>query len=395
MYKYPLQTSPFSLLDKLKVSLFILSGERLTQGDKVKEYEKIWADYTGSKYAVFVNSGSSANFLVAQRLKDKLIQSGRWNKQKTVIFPSLTWATSVSPFIILGFKPHFIDINKTDWALDYDLTRKYLDKNYEKVAAIFPTALLGMNFNEKFFDITQSFNHIEFLFDGCEHSFGQNENRQNLLSKTTSTTSTFYAHFANSIEGGLIFCNDKEDYKYYLMARNHGLVRALCPYEDILGNHSIDIERNKDVNKEFDFRQEGLNFRNTDLNAYFGILDSRRWDKMIKHRIQLGNYWYDNLDKARFSIPFQMVLQGSVPFCLPLVTKHCSLFDIQYYLNNKSIESRPIIGGSLRRQTYFKPFMKGVYPVADHLHTNGLYIGLNDKLKIKDLKWIINGLNQL
>jgi CDP-6-deoxy-D-xylo-4-hexulose-3-dehydrase len=395
-FKYPLQIDPFSIWDKAKVAAFILKGSRLTQGDKVKAYEEAWEEYTGSKYAVFVNSGSSANFLVAQRLKDKLVTSGQWTKRKTVVFPALTWSTSITPFLLLGFKPHFIDISKSNWGLDYEQTVGYLDRHHEKVAAVFPTALLGMNFDLRFLNSLEEKYGVKFLFDGCEASFNKNySGSEHIVSKATSTTSSFFAHYANSIEGGVVFCDNEEDYAWYLMARNHGLVRALSPYEKRLSKKPREY-LTEGVHSQFDFHIEGSNFRNTDINAYFGLLDSARWYETNLHRVKLGIKWRTQLDSNKYSLPSEFNTYGNVPFSLPIVVKDARcLNEVQNYLTDNKIESRPIISGSLRFQRVFAKYMKGHYPVADYLHTNGLYIGLNYNLKEKDVEKITKGLNAL
>lgn len=397
-FKYPLQVDPFSLLDKAKVSAFIMRGNRLTQGEKVKEYEKIWEQFTGAKYAVFVNSGSSANFLVAQRLKDKLVASGEWGKRKTVVFPALTWSTSITPFLLLGFKPHFIDISKSNWGLDFHRTIKYLDKHHKKVAAVFPTALLGMNFNEGFpnLDFQKIYDGVTFMFDGCEASFNHSyTDLSKIISEHTSTTSTFFAHYANSIEGGFVFCDNEEDYAWYLMARNHGLVRALNPYSDRLKKHPTTY-LNPTVNKEFDFHIEGSNFRNTDINAYFGILDAKYWLDTNNLRRKLSLLWRRSLSKSLYSLPEEFNTYGNVPFALPIIVNNeANIARVKEHLDREGVESRPIVSGSLRHQRIFQKYMKGKYPVADYLHTHGLYIGLNSKLKASDVERIAEGLNSL
>lgn len=394
-FKYPLQIDPFSWLDKAKVGAFILAGNRLTQGDKVREYEAIWEKQTGAKYAVFVNSGSSANFLIALRLKDKLIKNGKWNKRKIIILPAITWATSVTPWTILGFKPYFIDIADHNWGLNYDLTKEYLDKNHTKVAAIFPTALLGMNFQDHLFRL--KYPDVTLLFDGCEASFNKNtfKNDISIFSQATSTTSTFFAHYANSIEGGLIFCDNEEDYAWYLMARNHGLVRSLYPYIDRFENleKTLDRYRNLDVGDQFDFNIEGMNLRNTEINAYFGILDSYKWDEMIEKRKTLASLWRIKLDREKYDVSDCLRTNGNVPFALPIVVKNLIDSKVEECLIKLGVEYRPIISGSLRYQKIFKKYMRGSYPVADHLHSHGIYIGLNTKLKESDIEKISFELN--
>ena len=125
-FVWPLNNASFTLLDRIKLCLFFLNKDNFwTQSKYVKKIEEEFAKFVGSKYAVFVSSGSTANTLLAMHLKDNY-----YSKTKnTVIFPSTTWTTSISPFIREGFKPQFIDINIQDFCLDLDATEKFLEKN--------------------------------------------------------------------------------------------------------------------------------------------------------------------------------------------------------------------------------------------------------------------------
>ena len=76
------------------------------------ETEK-FAKWLGVKYAVFVNSGSSANLLIAWVLKE----SGRLRNNR-VIAPAVSWCTTVTPFIQLGYEVSLCDCSKDDLGLD-------------------------------------------------------------------------------------------------------------------------------------------------------------------------------------------------------------------------------------------------------------------------------------
>ena len=77
-----LNINNFSYLDRLKIALFILDFKnRWTQDIQVKKFEKSMANFIGSKYAVFTSSGSTANTLLAQYIKD----SSKNFQQKNII----------------------------------------------------------------------------------------------------------------------------------------------------------------------------------------------------------------------------------------------------------------------------------------------------------------------
>jgi CDP-6-deoxy-D-xylo-4-hexulose-3-dehydrase len=86
---------------------------KLTKGELTWELEKRWAKKIGTKYSVFVNSGSSSILLsLAALLESKKI------KNKKIIVPSLSWATDISSAMLLGMEPIMCDCNLTDLSCD-------------------------------------------------------------------------------------------------------------------------------------------------------------------------------------------------------------------------------------------------------------------------------------
>src|ERR1051326_9208497 len=143
-FDWPLAVNNFTLLDRSKICAFFLNYKnRWTQDKYVKEYEKEVAQYVGSSYAVFVSSGSAANQLIAQEIKDFLTKKQEWPKKNKVIVSAVTWQTNVSPWIREGFEPIFVDVNLNDFCLDYNQVDRVLHKYREKIACIFPTSVLG------------------------------------------------------------------------------------------------------------------------------------------------------------------------------------------------------------------------------------------------------------
>ena len=77
-------------------------------GNKVAIFEDLWKDYIGKKEGILVNSGSSANLLALQLLRNPLILN-HIEAGSEIITPSLTWTTTVSPIWTVGCKPVFLD----------------------------------------------------------------------------------------------------------------------------------------------------------------------------------------------------------------------------------------------------------------------------------------------
>ena len=386
MQKWNLNDSQFTWLDRIKLALFfLLPSNRWTMDKHVKNFESEMANFVGSKHAVFVSSGSTANTILACYLKDSLKNST--NKIRKIIFPSTTWTTSVSPFVREGFEPVFVDINLSDFSMDLDAVEDIVSKD-KSIEAIFITSLLGFVPNvERLEKISKKYK-VRVLMDNCENTFGSFAGK-NVSSFFTSTTSTYFGHQLQSVEGGFIFTNDDDEYNYFLLARNHGLVRALP-------NDQKSKFLNKDVNERFDFFLLGNNYRNSDIHALIGRMDLKRASEYIASRNELFNYFKKCLPNEKLLLPEEFLDRDHVAFCIPIVFKNAiDLTAIIKECERNLIETRPIISGNLLRQTCYKQF--GDYknfPNSEFLHNNGFYVGLHPKVTKNQIDSLITTINK-
>ena len=100
---YRLSPDSFSNEDIIK-GIEVLLTKKITMSEITKKFEKEFAKFIGSKYALMVNSGSSANLLA--------LSSFNFKKGSEVITPNLTFSTTVAPIYQLGLIPHFIGVEK-------------------------------------------------------------------------------------------------------------------------------------------------------------------------------------------------------------------------------------------------------------------------------------------
>lgn len=373
-YKWPLSIPQFSLFDKIKFVTRILTNDRWTHGDDVTAFEEAMAKFVQTKYAIFTSSGSTANTLLAMYLKDTELN------KKNIIFPSTTWITSVSPFIREGFKPVFIDINMEDFSISLEKLEEYLKVNAKSTACVFITSLIGFTPNiDRLITIGQKYN-VRIMMDNCENTLGK-FGSFNVSSFFTSTTSTYFGHQLQSIEGGFIFTNNEIERDYFVMARNHGMLRHLPPDRQTL-------HRNPMVDAAFDFGLLGNNFRNTNLNAFLGLCDLQRAEQYFHSRKRLYNVFTNYLDDFLI-LPEDTYPSIHAPFCLPIIPKSRyknKLVQLKKLCGQMSIETRPIISGNLLRQTPFSNTNYIDFTNSEYLHNNGFYIGLHGSTKQEDVE---------
>lgn len=383
MFNWPLNQDSLNIIDKLKIGLKILNPRfRFTQGNIVEQFEKRFAKKCNVNYSIFVSSGSSANTILAMYLKDNILQTG-----DKICFPSTTWITSISPFIREGFDPVFCDVSIDDFCINLDNLEDLLKKD-NSIKCVFVTSLLGFYPDiDRLKSIEAKYN-VLIMLDNCESSFSTYKNK-NISSFFTSTTSTYFGHLLQSVEGGFILTNNIDIKNYSLMCRNHGMIRSLN------NDKKINELKNPLVDEAFDFNLLGSNFRNSNLNAYIGLLNLDKAEKYNKIRKNLYETFNDKLDNDFIKPQFKKY--DHVPFCLPIIPKCPSKKEkIKMFLKSQNIEFRPIISGNILRQ---RPFMKfGDYKsfkISEILNNNGLYIGLNPFIKESDILTVVNYINKI
>ena len=363
----------------------------LTQSKKVKEFEKKWSEWVGTKYSVFVNSGSSANFITISVLK--ILNK---NKQKNeIIVPSLTWVSDINSVIMNGFKPVFVDINLSNLSMNVDEVIKKISK---KTLAVFITHAQGFNgLSKKLLTILKK-KKIHLIEDVCE-SHGATYNNKKLGNfGLMSNFSFYYAHHLTTIEGGMVCTNDKKIYETIKMLRSHGMLRES-------GNKQYEkktVKENKDLSPKFIFLYPTLNFRNNEIGAVIGINQLKSLDKNNLKRAKNFKLFLELLDEKKYWKNFDLEGNSNYAFPILLQTKDLKLRDyFEKKLKIANIEFRRgnAGGGNQLRQPYIKNIVKNFklkdFTNVDHVHFFGYYIGNYPSLKSQKIIEITNFLNSL
>jgi CDP-6-deoxy-D-xylo-4-hexulose-3-dehydrase len=347
---------------------------KLTKGELTKELEKRWAKKMGTKYSVFVNSGSSAILLLLAALKEQ----GIFDKNKKIAVPSLSWLTDVSSPIQLGLNPVLVDCNLEDLSVDLEHLEKVFIK--EKPAAMILVHVLG--FVPKMNDLVELCRKYGVLIveDVCE-SMGSKYKGKHLGSSNMtvgSVYSTYFGHHISTIEGGFINCNDSDLYHLLLALRSHGWDR------DLPANVQKTWRSNHDI-EEFDalytFYYPGFNLRSTDLQAFLGLRQIEKLEGFAeKRQINFGIY-HENISSNMLEIKHR---KGDFisNFAYPVV--HYRRVEIVKALKKIGVEVRPLIAGSMAE----KPFWKGKKPKMPNcelINKFGFYLPNHQDLSREDI----------
>lgn len=363
--------------DKYELIKFIALSDRFTNGPKVCEFEQAWSKWLGSKYSLYVSSGSTANFLLVAAIKE-LYKIPNGSK---VLVPACTWVTNVSPILQLNLEPVFCDISLDHFSFDTDKL-----PNDPDIKMVFVTHLLGLDAPiEKLKEVYPNAIFIEDICEshGVEDPLGA---RRGSHSSLASTFSFYYGHHMTTIEGGMISTNNKELYELMRLKRSHGLAREMSPCE--FKKAALD---HPDIDPRFLFMSDGYNFRNTELGAVLGLSQLKRLGDSIVIRRRNYAYFVQELSKFSEHVYIPCPSPRNSNFVFPVICKSPELMKrIKEAFHIKGIENRPIVAGNLLRQPFLKNRIKVELPNADILNDNGVYVGNNQFVTLDMIKTLID-----
>ena len=128
---YPLLEDAFNKKD-IELAVKVIKSKQLTMSNITKNFEKKFSKYLGVKYAVMVNSGSSANLLSIFAAK----YSYKLRAEDEVIIPTICWSTSLWPIIQAGLKPVFVDVNLNDFNASIEEIKLKISKRTKAILLV-------------------------------------------------------------------------------------------------------------------------------------------------------------------------------------------------------------------------------------------------------------------
>jgi CDP-6-deoxy-D-xylo-4-hexulose-3-dehydrase len=344
-----------------------LLSTMVTMGNKVKQFEKKFAKYTGRKYAIMVNSGSSANLLSLAILTNPKF-SKKLNSGDEVITPALTWSTTVYPMVNNGLKPVFVDVDPETFCLDENKIEEAITK---KTKAIMPVHLLGNTANMSKIQEIADRHDLFIIEDSCE-AHGAEFNKKKIGSfGDMSTFSFFLSHHITTIEGGMLLTDNDELYELGKSLRAFGWIRDLDKKDKIKNEFPH-------IDPRFLFLNMGFNMRPTEIQGAFGIHQIDKLEKFIQIRTENAQFWNKKLDKysSYLQLPKELPNSRHAYFGYSILIKNDAPFSQKQFgefLESKNIEVRPIMAGNIVEQPSSQLYE---YKISNNL-TNSTYIMKN------------------
>lgn len=374
--KYQLVSDSWGKEEVSAIRRVIKSGIYTYKGKYVKEFEKKFASFFGTKYGIMANSGSSANLLAIAALFYKKIKPIKRGDE--AIVPALAWSTTYHPLQQYGLKIRLVDIDIETLNCKAEEIIKAVTKKTKLIVAV---SILG---NPVELKKLRDFCHkrsIYLMEDNCESMGAKINNKYTGTYGIVNTFSTFFSHHISTIEGGLVLTNDREIYELMLSLRSHGWTRD--------NSLSFKYKKFQSTYEDYCFVLPGYNLRPNNIYAAVGLEQLKKLNKFIKIRKQ-NHALFTKLfkDDKRFILQKLNGYASSFAFTFIFKKKYLSQKkEILNRLKKAGIEFRLITGGSFLKHPVKKFYKYTVYKNTkntDYVHANGFFVGNHPKsLKIE------------
>lgn len=369
--KYPLATSSWDQAEYDALQR-VIASDRFTMGEEVATFEAQFAEFFGTRHAIMVNSGSSANLLFTAALFFTKNDRLRLKRGDEIIVPAVSWSTTYYPLCQYGLKLKFVDIDLE--TLNYDLDA-LASAVTDSTRAIMVVNLLG---NPNDFDRIQDIidgRDIVLLEDNCESMGATFNGRQAGTFGVAGSFSGFFSHHISTMEGGIVTTDDEEYYQVMLALRAHGWTRNLPKHNHLTGTKSDDP-----FEESFRFVLPGYNLRPLEMSGALGQEQLKKLPGLIEGRRANGTYLQDKMsDHPKLTI--QKETGNSSWFGFSLVIRPdagITRSELIGTLVAEGFECRPIVGGNFAKNDvmqYFDYEIHGSLKNADYIDAHGLFIG--------------------
>ena len=371
--------------DEVAAALDALLSQNVTMGARVKEFEAAFAQFIGSKHAVMVNSGSSANLLALAILSAQAVPNGL-HPGDEVIVPAVTWPTTVTPILQTGCVPVFVDIERAT----LNLRPEALEQAWSpRTRAIFVVHLLG---NPVAMETVMAFardRNLWVLEDTCESLGSVIDGKKAGAIGHIGTFSFYFSHHITTVEGGMLVTDDDDLADLARSMRSHGWTRDMANREELESASPW-------IDPRFLFVHLGYNLRPMEVQAAFGLVQLKRLEEFNEARRRNARRLLAGLTDLGGRLEFIAEQEGgrSTWFGFPVIAETAETRSaLASHLEQNKIETRAIVAGNLAVQPAFRDSPHrtvGSLANATAIGQRGLFIGNHPRLDDRRIDHIVD-----
>ncbi len=355
-----------------------LISDFITQGPLVNEFEKAFAEYIGSRYAVAVNNGTSALDLCVKVL-------GPEKGEKYITSP-ITFVASANCARFNEGEVFFSDIDPKTYLLDLNRLESLLKKSGPgEYKAVIPVDFAGYPVNMEELKSLANKYQFSIIEDACHAPGGSfldsQKKKQNCGNGHYADLAIFSFHPVKHIatgEGGMITTNNESFYKKLLQLRSHVITKD----PGLLNENHGDWY--------YEMQELSQNYRLTDFQSALGISQLKRADQGIKRRNEIARIYDEAFnDIHEITLP---VISENIHHAYHLyvieVPDRKKLFD---HLKSKGIYSQ-VHYIPVHLQPYYRNlgWKKGDFPFAENYYESCISLPMFPTLSDDDQSYVID-----
>jgi CDP-6-deoxy-D-xylo-4-hexulose-3-dehydrase len=312
-----------------------------------------------------------------------LLLSGRLRNKK-VIVPSVGWVTSIAPAIQFGFEPVMCEADPDTFGLDLNHLEELLRRH--EAHTVMLVQVLGVPHTMT--DVMALKERYGFILleDACAAIGATYRGRKVGAFGDMASVSFYFGHQMSTIEGGMVSTDDPRLHDLLLMLRSHGWSKDLSPasHRRLVEEHRVD-----DFHSPFVFYEPGFNVRSTDLNAFIGLRQLDKLDRMTRRRqAHHGRYLAALGGRFVTQRPPAESESASISFGL-LADSPVQRRAIVQALVAQGIETRMFSAGNLGLHPFWiNRYGAASFPIADRIHHCGFFLPNHASLDEADVDHI-------
>ena len=372
-----------------------------TSGRYTKAFEKALAEFVGTRSALFVNSGSSANLCALSALTSKKLGERALKPGDEVLTVAMGFPTTVNPIIQNNLRPVVVDVDLETLDVNIEMLKEAVSN---KTRAIMIAHTLGNPFNVDAIQELCKKHNLWLVEDSCD-ALGSTYGGKKTGSFGDTASASFYpAHHITTGEGGAVFVKSPLVKKQVESFRDWG--------RDCYCDTGCDNTCQKrfewqlgDLPKGYDhkyiYSHIGYNLKATDMQAALGLSQLAKLEDFIEKRKFNFNYLKENLkgiEGLNFTTPTEKSDPAWFGFPITLDPSHpIDREDLLRFLDSRKIGTRLLFAGNILKQPAYKDIefrVVGDLTNTDIIMRRSFWVGVYPGLTKPMLDYVIESISE-
>ncbi|MBE9224569.1 lipopolysaccharide biosynthesis protein RfbH [Phormidium sp. LEGE 05292] len=374
----------------------------LTTGRYAEQFEREFARFMGTRFALLVNSGSSANLLAVSALTSPLLGDRRLQPGDEVLTVAAGFPTTVNPIIQNGLVPVFLDVDIPTYNIDVTRLEEAISP---RTKAIILAHTLGNPFNLDAIKAVVQQHNLWLIEDSCDAVGAEYQGQKVGTFGDLATVSFYPAHHITMGEGGCVLINSPLLKRIVESLRDWGRDCWCAPGVDNTCGKRFNWQLGDlppGYDHKYTYSHIGYNLKLTDMQAAVGVAQLKKLPKFIEQRRQNYAYLYTALKPLEEYLILPEATANSTPswFGFPITVREeapISRNQLIRHLESHKIATRLLFGGNLLRQPAYEEIkyrVVGEMKQTDRVMNQTFWVGTYPGLDEPRLNYIVDRIHQ-